>query len=356
MERKSAAGVFFLPMIGILLAINCSVFSRVPTLGPIMQFQDTVLDLGMVEEGTHDYHFHFRNVGDEDLLIQYAKSSCGCVVAEWPNEPVSPQEEGEIRVKFNSVGRRGLNVKTITLESNDRTLPMRRLTIKATVIPISKGPSMDFLPAESLDLGTFVEGEVAFKFRFHNSGDAPLVVDAVRSSTISMAATGPDTAIPPDGWGLIEGTWDANGQTGAQTKYVTVLSNDANVVKRLTIMADVLERSNPPRWPQIEFVRTIIDTGAIAEKSMGKAFVFQNVGKAPLQIQKVESPDAKVFAHWDYKAIPVGGAGYLWLSWDFEGRFGPQAATFVVHTNDSLHSPTTLVLKANVLEKQPMSR
>jgi len=51
-------------------------------------------------------------------LITRAKSTCGCTVPEWPEEPIAPGEEGVISVRFDTKNKSGKQGKPITIIAN----------------------------------------------------------------------------------------------------------------------------------------------------------------------------------------------------------------------------------------------
>lgn len=78
-------------------------------------------DLGTVKEGqTPEISWRFRNTGDQPLVIQNVSATCGCTVAEKPEQPVLPGEEGVIKAKFNSNGRVGPNKKEVVVVANTK--------------------------------------------------------------------------------------------------------------------------------------------------------------------------------------------------------------------------------------------
>jgi hypothetical protein len=46
--------------------------------------------------------FIIKNTGDNPLVINDAKASCGCTVPKRPEEPIMPGETGELEVTFTS--------------------------------------------------------------------------------------------------------------------------------------------------------------------------------------------------------------------------------------------------------------
>jgi uncharacterized low-complexity protein len=105
-----------------------------PETATTMSFEKEMHDFGSVKEGDKVTHvFKFKNTGDKPLIISDAKGSCGCTVPSYPKEPIAPGKSGEIKVEFNSAGKKGSETKYVTLNAN--TIPAEtRLTIKANVI------------------------------------------------------------------------------------------------------------------------------------------------------------------------------------------------------------------------------
>lgn len=86
---------------------------------PVMTFKETEFDFGQIKQGDKVEHiFSFKNTGEADLIITNARASCGCTVPEYPKEAVKPGESGKIKVTFNSAGKSGQTMKTITISCN----------------------------------------------------------------------------------------------------------------------------------------------------------------------------------------------------------------------------------------------
>lgn len=102
---------------------------------PTFAFAEENHDFGTINEGDVVEHiFEFENTGDAPLIISDAKGSCGCTVPEWPKEPIGIGEKGQIKVKFNSRKKPGIQNKTVTITAN--TYPKQtRIKIKADVTP-----------------------------------------------------------------------------------------------------------------------------------------------------------------------------------------------------------------------------
>lgn len=101
---------------------------------PTFKFSDELHDFGTIKDGDVVEHvFSFLNEGEAPLVITDAKATCGCTVPEWPKEPIPVGGSGEIKVRFNSKGKPGIQNKTVTLTAN--TWPAtQRIRIKANVV------------------------------------------------------------------------------------------------------------------------------------------------------------------------------------------------------------------------------
>ncbi len=101
---------------------------------PAFQFEKDVHDFGRIIQGEQvSFGFKFKNSGNAVLLISSVSSSCGCTIASYPDKPLQPGEEGVVTIRFDSRGRRGMQIKTVTLLAN--TQPnTKQLTVQANII------------------------------------------------------------------------------------------------------------------------------------------------------------------------------------------------------------------------------
>jgi hypothetical protein len=80
--------------------------------------------------------FKYENKGDAPVHIKAVKPSCGCTTAALAKNDVAPGEKGEISATFNIGDRTGLQVKTVTVETDDPKAPQTVLTFRATISQI----------------------------------------------------------------------------------------------------------------------------------------------------------------------------------------------------------------------------
>jgi hypothetical protein len=103
-------------------------------VGPEIEFEKVVHDYGDVPfNGDGTCEFRFTNTGNEPLLVQKPKSSCGCTIPSWPNEPILPGESDVIKVTYRT-NRAGNINKTVTVTSNALKNSTVVLRIKGRVL------------------------------------------------------------------------------------------------------------------------------------------------------------------------------------------------------------------------------
>jgi Protein of unknown function (DUF1573) len=91
-------------------------------------------DFGKIAEGQKlEVSFRFKNSGDKPLIIQRVQPSCGCTVAEQPNEPILPGAEGVIKASFNSENHVGQNHKSLYVFANTKITQSHELHFQVEV-------------------------------------------------------------------------------------------------------------------------------------------------------------------------------------------------------------------------------
>ena len=119
-------------------------------IGPEIEFEKVVHDYGDVPfNGNGECEFRFTNTGNEPLLIQKPKSSCGCTIPSWPNEPILPGESDVIKVTYRT-NRVGAINKTVTVTSNALKNSTVVLRIKGRVLE----QASEAMPEKKNDFGS----------------------------------------------------------------------------------------------------------------------------------------------------------------------------------------------------------
>lgn len=101
---------------------------------PRLQLDKTLYDFGNAKEGEMvETTFQMTNIGKQPLSIRKTKANCGCTVSAPEKDTLAPGESSNIKVTFDTKGRRGNQYKTVTIFSNDPLAPTQTVTIKGEV-------------------------------------------------------------------------------------------------------------------------------------------------------------------------------------------------------------------------------
>ena len=224
-----------------------SVISVFPQLlGPKVGFQLLEHDFGNITQGQVVTHsFIISNNGGELLKLSNVKASCGCTVANPEKNELKPGESTNIAVTFNSKGRKGPQVKTVNVTTNDPEKQNLTLTIKCNIIveesQVNQNGAKIFFPETQHNFGIVNEGQkVSYSFSFENKGTNNLTIKDVKTSCGCTAAVVSNNTLKPGEIGSIKVEFDTKNRTGRNSKSITVVSNDINEpTKLLTIYAEI---------------------------------------------------------------------------------------------------------------------
>ncbi len=163
-------------LIALVALLNLSVFAVAGT-GPRISFDKDSHDYGRVLSGdTVTEEFTFTNTGDETLIIEKLRSSCGCTKAVKGSREVPPQGTSKIVAAFDTTGLRpGRKIKKIYVHTNDPTKPVVELKLLADVVrEIHVEPS-----SIAKELPAFTE-TITFPMKIENSSKKPCTVKGVK--------------------------------------------------------------------------------------------------------------------------------------------------------------------------------
>ncbi len=155
------------------------------------QFEKETHDFGIVIDGVKaTYIFKFKNVGDQPIIMNQVKPSCGCTSPVWTKTPILPGQEGEIKVIYNSTNRIGSFNKSITISSNadpaSKVVYIKGLVIRASEKEYSTAELQDspklLLAKNKHFFGKIeVNKPVVYTFIIKNMGKNPLEITKVEA-------------------------------------------------------------------------------------------------------------------------------------------------------------------------------
>jgi len=126
---------------GNLLAVSGTVEEDFSQLSPEQKanaprivFTEESFNFGTIKQGdVIEHDFNFKNEGKEMLLIRKIKTNCGCTASVPSSYEIPPGEDGILHVTFNSRGKIGKQLQTITLTLNDPENSTSLLRVAGTV-------------------------------------------------------------------------------------------------------------------------------------------------------------------------------------------------------------------------------
>jgi hypothetical protein len=116
------------------LPIQFSLIPRVDASDARLIVNRDEFDFKVIIEGQEVSEVVFiSNNGTEPLKILKVETNCDCLLANISSRVIAPGGNAQLRLKFLSAGRDGLERKTITLFTNDPKSPVKDIVIKAHV-------------------------------------------------------------------------------------------------------------------------------------------------------------------------------------------------------------------------------
>ena len=103
-------------------------------LAPKTYFESRTYNFGTIKQGKKIVHnFVLKNVGQKDLIIRRIWATCGCTAVTPKKTVINPDDITQIKVVFNSTGRKGNQKKMITVVTNDPENPRITLWLEGIV-------------------------------------------------------------------------------------------------------------------------------------------------------------------------------------------------------------------------------
>lgn len=218
----------------------------------VLKISTDKFDFGSVDEGVQAVHeFEFENTGNAPIVLSDVRASCGCTTPSWTKEPVAPGAKGTIKASYNSEGRPGTFVKSITITSN-ASEPSKVLYIKGVVDPKKEKvvhtpkelkespklvPDKTTLNFAKVERGQKVIGKISIK----NSGKSELTISGVQSACNCITHKLDKEKIPAGKSAILEFSYSP-AYDGKNSDIAIIQSNDLHNSKvQITLNSEVVE-------------------------------------------------------------------------------------------------------------------
>lgn len=206
------------------------------------------------------------------------------------------------------------------------------------------------------NFGKVKQGEVlVHEFVFKNEGDEPLVVERVETTCGCTAALLSEQKIDPGKEGRVKTTFDTRGYSGRLTRYIILVSNDAE--KRRRELALTVDIEVPPS-ARIDLDTYNIDLGLSLEGESPTVKVrVKSVGERELQVD-MSHEEISFFSGGKPLSFPLRiPAGN---SREVELRFAPQTRTgslrdyVLIKSNDPIRSTWSVYVSRYVVTRKEL--
>ncbi len=102
---------------------------------PKIEIAENVFNFKEIKQGERVEHiFKIKNIGKSNLIIRKTKTTCGCTAIAPQSKIIAPGQTSDLKVIFNSRGKRGTQNKSITITTNDPVTPSVYMRVTGKVI------------------------------------------------------------------------------------------------------------------------------------------------------------------------------------------------------------------------------
>ncbi|HNW51851.1 MAG TPA: DUF1573 domain-containing protein [Prolixibacteraceae bacterium] len=350
----------------LITLVSLVLFALILSAQPKMVFTTTEHDFGTIKEdkGLATTVFEFKNDGDQPLILNNVKATCGCTTPEWTQEPVAPGKTGSIKVSYNPQNRPGDFTKNVNVFSNSSPTIVV-LTIKGTVeqrqltLEEQYPREMGGLRWKSnyLSLGSMTNTEEKTEvLEFYNSSEKEISMGVYRTPDYITVTFEPEK-IASAKFGKMTVKYNAKNRNAygyvSDRIYLNIdgkNDNNFSVGVSVTINEDFskLTADEKAKAPVASFDNNVYDFGSIKEGEIAKHdFKLTNNGKSDLLIRNVKA-SCGCTAVKNENVVKPGQTTDLKVEFNSRGKKGRQNKSVTVITNDPSNSTMVLRIMGDV--------
>jgi hypothetical protein len=338
-------------LVVIFLLVLSPVFSQ--QKGPNISFSEESHSFGKILEakGAVSHTFTFTNTGNEPLVIESVRPSCGCTTPEWSEKPIPPGGQGYVKATFNPANRPGLFNKTISVSSN---AIRKNIILKFSGEVVAKEPTTEDKYPFLIDNIRFTSTYLSFgkvspnkpatrNLDIVNAGNVPVTISFPSIPSHLEVLVSPAT-IKPNQRASIEFTYDAKKKNDwgfVNDAVLYTLNGKSDGKYRLNLTASIQDdySSATPQQlanaPKVSIESNSFNFGTLkAGANIAVTFKFKNIGRSNLEIHKLVSSCGCTNVKAKANTIKPGAVGEISGTFSSGGQKGPVNKTITLITND----------------------
>jgi len=246
-------------------------------------------DFGLVKPREKPSHvFTISNEGDEDLILESIKASCGCIKTSISNTRIKAGKSAELTTTFNTTGYEGKIKKDIYIKSNDSLDENRIITLLIDVGHLAR-PIINISKTD-WDIGLISQGDTpTISFIIENEGDSDLTIDKVNIfEHIKHNIDTPLSILSGEKYEVILTYISTEHKLGEFRESIQFFSNDPEKGKIFfNIKGYCKEKNNSA--VTIFPVETELNLALDSEESAIKSFTVENLGGKAVKIISIKT-------------------------------------------------------------------
>lgn len=345
----------------LLVFLTLGVFSQ-----PKIEFPETTYDYDDIMEdgGIANAKFVFTNTGNQPLILNNVRATCGCTTPEWTREPILPGKTGMVTVGYNPKNRPGAFSKSVNVYSNSQP-GVNVLYIKGKVLPREK--SMEEIypritgpirwKSNFMSFGNILNTEIKTQeIEFINASDAPAKMDTMRSPEHISVKFEPQE-LAPGKTGMMIITFDARKKDAYGTtsdRIYLLINNEKHNTYSVGVSATVnedfslLTPEQKANAPVAVFNDKVFDFGSIKQgEKITNIFKLTNTGKSDLLIRNVRA-SCGCTAVKNENIVKPGKTIDITVEFNSRGKRNRQNKSITITTNDPLNPTSVLRVMGTV--------
>ena len=346
-----------------LLLLCCTTALAQRPAGVSLRFDNTTWDFGLIKEadGVVSHDFNYINISDHDVVLEFVTPGCSCTTTTYDHSPLPPGQAAVLTVHYDPASQPGQFHQTVQVVLKGGK---ERYNIIVEGVVAEREKDVDQLFPFPVILGLQVSSLTA-RFGFVQQGRSQVKSVGIANTSgrdirLDYALEQPDKDIvirmpqvlKSGQTGLVEIDFSpAPGRIGSLENGLLIFPEGGAKGKAVALEGYSVQTTDKKAGAaSLRFQPTMLDFGKVRLGKKAKASVtLYNDGKEPLDILKVEIPDAITVKLPAKTSVPAGKSMKLEATLLLNDRhFSQEELRVRLFTNDPQRPMRDVVCKLSV--------